>query len=728
MANRSSRSVGQLEPFRPKGALPEGLPEVQRPGDAAAGAALADAGNSLAKLWSDIADNQAKTEGARDGRIAGADKSWRPDGSTTIRGRAFETAATTAYLDTLDADMRRRMTEAAEANRDNPAAMRQAMDAVKADIMTNDAFPEVKASVNAQFERLRLPFQVRANEVLIERQNDQARATALRSNIQSEATAAKVAEIAPFSPEAQKVIDGEVTKVKERNRQLISQGAMKAEDAAAIEIKLERDMQIRQSQAAVERLKTVEDVDRAEAEFTARKAAGTLGAAGQDARIMDATTDQLARRRQQLQVEGRRVVALTEKTADDMLARAQNGTFPPADEIAQMRSAAAITPAGRQIFDRFERRLDLVRQVHTSGAEPAEAYARRLRREAGPTPNAEAAGDIAFAEDLAASRRKAVTEDGIGTARKSGVVAVEPLNFADPAALAAGVRARTAAAAVLPGNVNPEGHIFEPEELKMATRLIQGGGEKAVATIEALVAGAGKDAPRLMRQIGGQAPELSQAGLLMAQGASRQVAREIIAGVALRELPEGSKLKSVDVGAFGKVAKDVLGSSLIDTPDMQSRVLQSARTVAAFRLRNETDMKGAAAQEVYRQAIQDVLGRQKINDVEFGGVAKVKPGWWNSYPVPVPPEVRSDRFKDVIGAIRDEDLAGKAAAGVKAATVRQAIPVAVPGGYRFAMEDPAGPDPKFLRGADGGMLTLRWDDLKGPLRSRVPGAFIGGGN
>ena len=88
MANRFGRSAGALDPYRPKGAIAEGLPEVQRGGALADDEALFSVGNNLASLFGGIADDQAKVEGEKAGRIAGNEPSWRPSGATTIRGQA----------------------------------------------------------------------------------------------------------------------------------------------------------------------------------------------------------------------------------------------------------------------------------------------------------------------------------------------------------------------------------------------------------------------------------------------------------------------------------------------------------------------------------------------------------------------------------------------------------------------------------------------------------------
>ena len=62
-----------------------------------------------------------------------------------------------------------------------------------------------------------------------------------------------------------------------------------------------------------------------------------------------------------------------------------------------------------------------------------------------------------------------------------------------------------------------------------------------------------------------------------------------------------------------------------------------------------------------------------------------------------------------------------------AADVRAAVPVRMGAGYAFALGDPDGDDPRFIRGENGRPWVLPWTgSLEQQLRTRVPGAFRGG--
>lgn len=726
MANRFSRAVGALDSFKPKGAIAEGLPEVTRGAGLADDEALFQVGNQLANLFGQGADEQAKVEGTRAGKVAGNDPAYRPQGLTTLRGVAFEKAAESTYLDNLDATMRSRMMDAYQANKENPAALTAAFDKIKADMMANDVFPEIRGTVGASFERLRLPFQVRASDALTETTRDQARAARVTQDTQASGWRAAAIESNPNDPRVQQAVRDDLAVQKRLDQEMVDSGAITAEQAARRHLDRTREVVTRQIGASIAKIRTIEEMDAAQAAYEAEKKAGK-GDLFKDPKAIDTVEAAFAAQRAKILTEGKRVIALTDKAADDMVSRAERGTFPSVTERAQLR-ATANTPEAEAIVARLDRRLDAVAMVDARGPEAADAMARELRRVAGPTPTKAQADDIRYLEDLANERRKQVKTDPILLAERTRSATVEPINTDDPAKLADGVRKRAALSAAMAPNANPDGRMLQIEEVKRLNRVIEMGGEKAVQTVEALVTGAGRDAPRLMKEIGGSAPELSQAGLLIANGRT-QAARELLAGVAMRNVEGGSKPRDVPANEFGKAWAETVGAALIDNPEDQARIQQTAKTIASYRLRNAADMKGSEAQKIMRESIQDALGRGKVGGESFGGVARVKPGWWNSYPVVAPPDVRADRFQDVIGAIRDTDLASQPvppAAGFNAARLRQAVPVAVPGGYRFALGDPAGSDPRFVRGADGAPFVLRWDTVRGELRARVPGAFEGG--
>jgi hypothetical protein len=503
---------------------------------------------------------------------------------------------------------------------------------------------------------------------------------------------------------------------------------MSAEQAALNKIARERNIVVRENLASIDRYNTVEEAARGKSEWMKRKAEGKLGKAGEDIGAVDQIENGFDRKIQQLQTAGKQASGTIEKQSEDMLSRAQDGFMPGTEEVARFRAAASLAPNGPAAVAQFEQRMSWIRTATTAGAEAVAAKAREMRAAAGPTPTKEQAEDIQFLDDVTAKLRKTTTEDPIGFAERQRLTVVNPIVVDNPDALKAGIAERVATAKALPPQVNPDGKMLKPEDVKAIERKVAMGGEAAVDTVKALVAGAGRDAPKLMRELGGAMPELAQAGLLLSQGGSRQAARDIIAQVVARELPGGQKPVEVDTGTFRKIWVEAIGTSLVYNSQDSQRIEKAARAIAATRLRNVADLKGSDAQAIYEQAIEEAFGGQTVNGQKVGGLGRVKTGWFTSAPVPLPPDVRQGRFPDALAAIRDEDLPGlpvPPVTGTRAAQIRNAWPVPVPGGYRFALGDPAGQDPKFIQGQDGKAFVLPWEAISGKLRERAPGAFVG---
>ena len=109
MANKRGNNI-QVGDFTPRVTPSLGTGAIERP-DGSAERSLAKGLGGLAEEAATFADRAAKEEGKRAGDIAGADPSWRPEGSWTIRGQASDAAGTATYLNNLDAKMRSGMSE-----------------------------------------------------------------------------------------------------------------------------------------------------------------------------------------------------------------------------------------------------------------------------------------------------------------------------------------------------------------------------------------------------------------------------------------------------------------------------------------------------------------------------------------------------------------------------------------------------------------------------------------
>lgn len=137
---------------------------------------------SLSQTLGNWADQAAAEEGARAGAIAGNDPNYRPKGASTIRGRAFEKAATQTYLDNLDARMREDIANIADAHTGNPGEMVEAFAGMREVYRKRDVFPEIEGKFDAAFKRATLA-PVRSAERAVEGRARDKRVAALENDL-----------------------------------------------------------------------------------------------------------------------------------------------------------------------------------------------------------------------------------------------------------------------------------------------------------------------------------------------------------------------------------------------------------------------------------------------------------------------------------------------------------------------------------------------------------------
>jgi hypothetical protein len=183
MANKNARSMGGLGRTNFSGALPAaqvpvGQISVPRP-DGSEDGALAAGLSGLSSQFSAWADRAAKIEGDREGAIAGANPDYKPSSmpAWTIRGQAFEQAATRVYKDKLDAQLRTDVMAVYDQFKDRPSELNVKMAELKKTYLDNEVFPELKGNFEASFDRMRLPLARQATQRFLKTSGQQAEAS-----------------------------------------------------------------------------------------------------------------------------------------------------------------------------------------------------------------------------------------------------------------------------------------------------------------------------------------------------------------------------------------------------------------------------------------------------------------------------------------------------------------------------------------------------------------------
>lgn len=744
MPNRFGRQV-PVSDYKPRGLLPEGLANVPRPGGedlASAAATFTHVGNTFGA----IADEAARLEGEAAGKVAGLDPSYRPgeQSNLTVRGKAFNEAALSTYKNNLDAKIRTDMQAVFEANKNNPAELKKAFDALGQVYNKDHVFDEVRGEFNAAFVRMRLPYENKALSNLESDQKDRAKATLIDNLTVGQTNLARMSAVDPANPKMDVIVGGELKRLDDLVDQAVKDEALTAEQAAKLKWANRNTATSRAATATAEALKTSEDVAAFRERLSQQFASGKMPNLTADG--WDSLRGELVTIENRKRTTANADTSLLEKSIKDYVDRTVDGFPVSPDEWTRLAiSPGAQGARGKAALEDGEAKLKIAQAMRGLSIEDASRFAAKLRGEIGKDGAVTSRQAIAarFADDLVDAQRKALDTDQLGLAEKKRLVpAIVPLDFqgfaasndpASAATLALQFRARTAQARAIGSEFSRAPQFLRPDERERLKEIADQGGDKALELAGAIVKGADQDAPSILREIAGDAPLLAQAGTIIAQGGSMTAARDALQAARIKK-ETGKELAGVPALTTQKLQRDEFGPAFALQGEAGGLIRSAADAIAKTRVdRAGADPKGAEAENIYRKALQEAAGAVFIDGVQYGGVASYKPGWFVNYKVPVPTGVRASDFRDVIRAVTEEDLAklqfppqtpdGKSYA---ARDIAAAIPVAVRGGYRFAMGDPASNDPQYIRGADGRPFVLPFDELENELRRRVPGAFLGG--
>jgi hypothetical protein len=345
-------------------------------------------------------------------------------------------------------------------------------------------------------------------------------------------------------------------------------------------------------------------------------------------------------------------------------------------------------------------------------------------------------------EQLLQKMRDGLKNDPIGWGAQSGAFDVQPVQLTGDGAIAS-MTARVATAEAIADKYGIKPTYLRPNEKIALTEAVKAGGDTMLTAAQNIVGGFDDRAPRVFSEVSKESPVLAHLGALMSTGGSPALLRDAAEAERLKANPEFKHPRGLDkpdtamLTAQNERKIGVYGGAFTLVPDTERAAVMTAADAFFTRsARTGYDPKldaQSGSRAAFDQALQEAAGATFGPDkTQYGGIAPYKPGanWFTSNKVLIPGNIRADRFQDVIGKITDADLAlmpiSPQAADGRAYTakdIRNATPVAGPGGYRFAIGDPESDDPKWIQGADGRPFTLDLDRMEPALRKRIPDAY-----
>ena len=665
---------------------------------------------------------------------------FRPTGRDTIYGRAFDEAGTKTYLSMLETEMRSTASQVYDRYRDDPVTLEKALGALKTELGRDHVFPEIMADYEVGFGRLAESYlgQARENFARKLREQDTAayveRGAALATDVQK-----RLSQMDPADPGAADAIASAQAAWDRHFDDAADRGLLGADDAARLKIEKRRETALgwygRQAEA-----KDADGVAAMRKEMKADFDAGRLEALdGEGWATLDAGLEKLET---QKRAEAARLEKGFVERGNAFAARIAAGFEVDQGELAKMMLESGATKAGKELMRETFAKISAGRAIRDMTLKQARDHVAGLRRQYGKTPTPGELRTLAFAEGMLADKQQKIATDPVAYAEQLGIVPETPMLYeaADAGGIADTLTARIATAEEAASRLGTTPRYLKAGEAKALAGLVRADPEKGVGVAAAIVAGAGDRAAAVLAEFGQDAPMIAESGAIVAFGGSARAAEDVILGYGRAD---GKALKGLKPEAAKASFSGVAGDALALAPKDASRIERAAASIARKRIADEgIDPTSEEAKAIHAQAVHEAAGAVFDRGVQYGGFAAIdRPGWFaGSAQVLVPSAIRADAFADLVAALTDEDLAGLSVpplAGVAdfglfgtstvkrslAGTLREAVPVAVAGGYAFAMGDPAGDDPQFVQGADGKVFVLDLLSMRDRLAPRVPGAF-----
>lgn len=434
---------------------------------------------------------------------------------------------------------------------------------------------------------------------------------------------------------------------------------------------------------------------------------------------------------------------------DDVNKRATEGYRTSDADITQIRHAIATNknPALNSYYKTTLQNMDTLQEWRRLSPAQLGNQLDRLERQM----NERGADDTSKAllkngRDLQKTMNKEIKEDPLGWMNRTGTADVPPIDFtAKEAPL--DMRGRIAIAEMGAQYYGQPPVYLRPEEVRQLELTTSTNGSSLMTAAKNIADGFGDRSPAVLNQVRKDAPMLSHLGGLLSGslfgGGSVTFAGDVANAVTLMADPEKAKTlphwmtKPTDKTYTIENARTVeqYGDAFIMAPETGRNAEMSAKMAFGVRaLRtgmsiDEVERGGTKSRKGFNDALQEGAGAKFVNNQQFGGVTDFRasgsyPWSWTNRKVLVPSNIRADMFKDVIGKITDDDLSRMPVAPrYTARQLQQATPVAVSGGYSFAVGDPSSGDPKWVQGEDGKRFVLRLDAMEPELRKRIPAAY-----
>ncbi|WP_337739167.1 transglycosylase SLT domain-containing protein [Agrobacterium vitis] len=646
---------------------------------------------------------------------------FRPMEGDTLYARAYNVAGEKTYIQQLELTLLQDQDAVYDKYKDDPAMLQKAYGELLQAHKQEHLFPEIEADYTAAYNKRAYGLVRQAQDAQQTRIKQQDRGDFLGRVGTLEDTKSRAMAGIDFKSDSApaRLADLQAT-IDDHYDTAVAKGVISAPDAERAKRASRGDMMVTFYTKQAQTL-PADDIASMRKSMTADYSAGKLD--GVDADSWDKIDAGMIAAERARRTQDEKADKDLTKRGEDFASRIARGMPVSPDEFARFQLDAATAPKGSEIVGSTLTRMKVSDAIRTL---PIAEVEKRLPSLLGEKATAD---DRDFSRKLIESHRKELQTDPIGVAERFGILppsAGLPIDGdADPSTVSGAFSERINQAEAVARHFGVQPKYFRPGEIDQIEKTVTTDPERGVSIAAGLVDAAGRNAPQVLRELGQDAPAVSGAGEIMALGGNVKAARDLLAGYG--KTPDGKAYPDMKVTARVPQAQKIAGGALVFSPDQVNSLDAQAAAIARKRLYDAgIDPKTPDAKPIYERAFQEAAGASFAGSVQYGGFAGYDRGmFYREKQVLVPPTVRADRFGTVIEAISDADLGGVKAKNGRAWTAadfQKAMPVAVDGGYVFALGDPASSTPLFIAGEDGKPILLDLGNMDA-LKKRVPEAF-----
>lgn len=645
--------------------------------------------------------------------------SFRPTGSATIRGRAYDVAGTRTYLQQLDVTMQQDMGRIYEAYSQDPALLEKALGELKQAHMSDHVFEEIAGDYSSEFERKSFRMLERSREAAKIRQEQQERTEFLSriDGLEEEKARFLAGQNAGAERDAEDLFSIQAS-IDTHYDDAVRRGLMTPAQAQTAKRSSMQDTATAFYLGQADG-KTADEISALRADMARDYAAGTLANVDREsyARI-DAGLTKAERSRSTAEQQGLQDLR---RKGDDMARRIVAGeTIPPAEVTAYHRLMQS-TPGADGVARSALLRLQIAQILKTA---PLPLARKQINDLLTPKDGESAdAGDMAFARDLVAGHEKALAKDPLGVAERHGAIApvASILDGMQQQGVVATILERMDVADAAADHFGVAPRFFTPGETAEVASLIKSDPQAGLDLVSGVIEAAEDRAGDILKELRASAPEAEWAGVVLALGGSQQAAQDALLGN--QPGPDGKARPNPVSRKQAHISGSVIGPALSQLhPDDRARVEASALSIARKRaLEAGVKPDGAEAQEIYTRALNEAAGAVYGPDGQRGGFGMV-----NGRQTLLPPGLSADDVEDALEELTEDDLEAMGrplspmedlGVTISADDIRGGILLAVaPGIYRVARE--RGGRLHYIGDPAGGFWELNMNRLIGVQRSR----------